>query len=66
MNDSLVFHNVLVDQSFFCWHVQYSIEMGFKDKNDLCSCYVSKANMMQCKHDICVNQNVDISKIEKC
>ena len=39
--------------------------MGFKDKNNLCSCYVSKANMMQCKHDICVNQNVDISKIEK-
>ena len=39
--------------------------MVFRDKNDLCLCYVSKANMMQCKHDICVNQNVDISKIGK-
>ena len=38
----------------------------FKDKNDLCSCYVSKANMIQCKHDICVNQKFDISKIGKC
>ena len=38
----------------------------FKDENDLCSCYVSKANMIQCKHDICVNQKFDISKIGKC
>ena len=36
----------------------------FKDKYDLCSCYVSKANMIQCKHDVCVNQKVDIVKLE--
>ena len=35
----------------------------YKNKNDLCSCNVSKANMVQCKHDIRVNQKFDISKI---
>ena len=38
----------------------------YENKNDLCSCYVSRANMMQCKHDIYVNNFFDISKIGKC
>ena len=38
----------------------------YKNKNNLCSCYVSRANMMQCKHDICVNNCFDISKTGKC
>ena len=37
----------------------------FKDKNDVCSCCVSKANMIQCKYDICVNQKFHIRKIGK-
>ena len=45
----------------------YNTQPNFlKDKNDLCSCYVYRANVIQCKHDICVNQNFDISKIGKC
>ena len=38
----------------------------YKNKNDLCSCYVSRANMMKCKHDIYVNNFFDINKIRKC
>ena len=38
----------------------------YKNENYLCSCYVFRANMMQCKHDICVNNSFDISKIGKC
>ena len=26
----------------------------YKNKNDSCSCYISKVNMMQYKHDICL------------
>jgi len=67
MKASVIFPKVLVDQSiiFFDMYNTQS-KVIFKDKNDLCSCYVSKANMMQCKHDICVNQKFDISKIGKC
>ena len=39
-------------------------KLVYKNKNDLCSCYVSRANMMQCKHDICVNQNLISVKLE--
>ena len=66
MNASLVFPKVLVDQSinFFDMYNTQS-KIMFKDKNDLCSCYVSKANMIQCKHDICINLKSNISKIGK-
>ena len=59
MNASLVFPKVLVDQSIIFFDM-YNTQSKFvsKDNNYLCSCYVSKANMIQCKHDICVNQNM--------
>ena len=58
---------LLVDQSIILLDMYNTqSKFVFKDNNDLCSCYVSKANMIQCKHDICVNQKFDISKIGKC
>ena len=66
MNASLIFPKVLVDQSIIFLICTILNLIFVKDKNDLCSCYVSKANMIQCKHDICVNQKFDISKIGKC
>ena len=47
MNASLVFPKVLVDQSIiFLICTILNLNLFFKDKNDLCSCYVSKANMI--------------------
>ena len=65
-NASLVFPKVLVDQSIIFLICTILNQFFFKDKNDLCSCYVSKANMIQYKHDTCVNHKFDISEIRKC
>ena len=66
MNTSFVFHKALVDQSNIFDMYNTQSKMVYKDNNDLCSCYVSKANIMQCKHVIYINQNFNISQIGKC
>ena len=43
-------------------HLQYVC----KHKNDTCSCNVSKVNMMQWKHDICLNKKFNLTNIGKC
>ena len=47
MNASLVFPKVLVDQSIIVFDMYNTqSKFVFKYKNDLCSCYVSKAKMI--------------------
>ena len=36
----------------------------YKNKNDLRSCNISRANMMQCKPDICVNKLLILVRLE--
>ena len=37
----------------------------YRNKNNSCSCYVFKASMMQCKPDIRLTKNFNLSKIGK-
>ena len=37
-----------------------------KNRQDFCSCYISTANLMQCKHQISIQIQFDISKIDRC
>ena len=37
-----------------------------KNRQDLCSCYISTANLMRCKHHISILRQSDISKIDRC
>ena len=38
----------------------------FLNENDNCTCYISTAKMIECKHRISINRKIDISKIDKC
>ena len=42
------------------------LQYVYKKKNDSCSCNGSKANMMRCKHDICLNKKFNLTKIGNC
>ena len=37
-----------------------------KNRQNVCSCYISTANLMQCKHQISILKQFDISKIDRC
>ena len=37
-----------------------------KNRQDFCSCYISTVNLMQCKHQIAILRQFDISKIDRC
>ena len=37
-----------------------------KKRQKFCSCYISTANLMQCKHQIFILRQFDISKIDRC
>ena len=37
-----------------------------KNRQDFCSCYISTANLVQCKHQISILKQFDISKIDRC
>ena len=45
---------LMINQILFDMYNTQS-KVVYKNKNYLCSCYVSRSNMMQCKHDVCVN-----------
>ena len=36
------------------------------NKHNFCSCYISTSNLMQCKHQISILRQFDISKIDRC
>ena len=37
-----------------------------KNRQDFCSCYISTANLMQCKYKISIPRKFDILKIDRC
>ena len=36
-----------------------------RNRQDCCSCYISSANLMQCKHQIPIHRQFDITKIDR-
>ena len=39
-------------------------QYAFRKKNDPCWCNVSRAKMIQCKHDICLNRKFNLTQLE--
>ena len=37
-----------------------------KNRQEFCSCYISTANLIQCKHQISILRQFDILKIDRC
>ena len=60
-------HKVLEDISiiFFDTNNAQSQDV-YRNKNDSCSCNVSRVSKMQYKHDICFNKKYNLTKNGKC
>ena len=55
INASLLFHKVLEDHSIMFFDMKNNqLQYLYKNKNDSCTYYLSNANFMQCKHEICL------------
>ena len=56
---------IYIENSDGSFDFPYDDSIGLKNRQDFCSCYISTANLMQCKHQISILRQFDKSKIDR-
>ena len=57
---------IYIENSDGSFDFPYDDSIVLKNRQDFCFCYISTADLMQCKHQISILRQFDISKIDRC